>query len=87
MLFLVEIFQLQFIVAALNLIITMVKKFLPPSLSLLVASEPGSPINELGKLIYDKLHDPHWEIRDSALELLLVCTDISFVSKLIRCLY
>lgn len=28
-----------------------------------------------------KLHDLSWEVRDSALELLLVCTEISYVSE------
>lgn len=74
-------FLLQFVIASLNVIAMTVKKFLPPNLSLLLESKPGSSMDELGKLIYMKMHDLSWEVRDSALELLLVCTEISFVSK------
>ncbi|XP_050345857.1 uncharacterized protein LOC126770497 [Nymphalis io] len=69
----------KFVVTALNVIEMTVKKFLPPNLSLLLDSKPGSPMHELGKLIYMKMNDFHWEVRDSALELLYVCTDISFI--------
>ncbi|XP_013172446.1 PREDICTED: uncharacterized protein LOC106121356 [Papilio xuthus] len=69
----------KFVVTALNVIAITIKKFLPPNLSLLMDSKPGSAMHELGKLIYMKLHDFHWEVRDSALELLLVCTEISFI--------
>ncbi|XP_026498986.2 uncharacterized protein LOC113402857 [Vanessa tameamea] len=69
----------KFVVTALNVITITVKKFLPPNLSLLLDAKPGSPMHELGKLIYMKMHDFHWEVRDSALELLYVCTDISFI--------
>lgn len=68
-------------VTALNVISITVKKFLPPNLSLLMESKPGSTMHELGKLIYMKMHDLNWEVRDSALELLYVVTDISFISK------
>ncbi|CAH2037076.1 unnamed protein product, partial [Iphiclides podalirius] len=69
----------KFVMTALNVIAVTVKKFLPPNLSLLMDSRPGSSMHELGKLIYMKLHDYDWEVRDSALELLLVCTEISFI--------
>ncbi|KAG6452134.1 uncharacterized protein LOC115444825 [Manduca sexta] len=69
----------QFIVTALNLIAVTVKKFLPPNLSLLLETKPGSTMHDLGKLIYMKMHDMHWEIRDSALELLHVCTELSYI--------
>ncbi|KAJ2939750.1 hypothetical protein O0L34_g17941 [Tuta absoluta] len=71
--------SVKFIVTALNVIMTTVSKFLPPNLSLLLDSKPGSTIHDLGKLVYMKMHDMHWEIRDSALECLLVCTEISFI--------
>lgn len=71
----------QFVIAALNTITVTVKKFLPPNLSLLLESRPGYAMDHIGKLIYMKLHDLSWEIRDSALELLLVCTEISYISK------
>ncbi|XP_045497369.1 uncharacterized protein LOC123695537 [Colias croceus] len=69
----------KFIVTALNVISTTVKKFLPPNLSLLLDTKPGSSMHEIGKLIYLKMHDINWEVRDTALELLLVCTEISFI--------
>lgn len=69
----------KFIVTALNVITVAVCKFLPPNLSLLMESKPGSAMHDLGRLIYMKMHDLHWEVRDSALELLLVVTEISYV--------
>lgn len=71
----------QFTVTALNVIMVTVKKFLQPNLSLLMESRPGSAIDDLGHLVYAKLQDRSWEVRDSALELLLVCTEISYISK------
>ncbi|KAI5652104.1 hypothetical protein NE865_00442 [Phthorimaea operculella] len=71
--------SVKFIILALNVILTTIWKFLPPNLSLLMESKPGSSIHDLGKLIYMKMHDMHWEIRDSALECLLVCTEISYI--------
>ncbi|XP_072931686.1 uncharacterized protein [Epargyreus clarus] len=69
----------KFVMTALNVITLTVKKFLPPNLSLLLETKPGSCMHELGKLIYMKMHDYNWEVRDSALELLLVCTEISYI--------
>ncbi|GBP68258.1 hypothetical protein EVAR_48624_1 [Eumeta japonica] len=69
----------EFIVAALNLITVTIKKFLPPNLSLLLETTPDSPLNNIGELIYSNMHDINWEIKDSALEMLLVCTEISFI--------
>ncbi|XP_041978711.1 uncharacterized protein LOC121732799 [Aricia agestis] len=69
----------KFVVTALNVISVTIKKFLPPNLSLLQESSPGSPMNDLGALIYLKMSDFHWEVRDSALELLLVCTELSYI--------
>ncbi|KAJ0177423.1 hypothetical protein K1T71_007432 [Dendrolimus kikuchii] len=69
----------KFIVTSLNVIAVSIKKFLPPNLSLLLDSKPGSSMHELGKLMYMKMHDLYWEVRDSALELLHVCTEISYI--------
>ncbi|CAH0579481.1 unnamed protein product [Chrysodeixis includens] len=69
----------KFVVVSLKVIGLTVKKFLQPNLSLLMESKPGSAIDELGKLIYMKMQDRNWEIRDTALELLLVCTEISYI--------
>lgn len=69
-------------ITSLNVIAVTVKKCLPPNLSLLLETKPGSSVHGLGELIYMKMHDINWEVRDSALELLLVVTEISFMSKL-----
>ncbi|CAH0723142.1 unnamed protein product, partial [Brenthis ino] len=69
----------KFVVIALNVIKVTVKKFLTPNLLLLMESKPGTSMDELGKLIYIKMQDFNWEVRDSALELLYVCTNICFV--------
>ncbi|CAH0750609.1 unnamed protein product [Diatraea saccharalis] len=69
----------KFVVAALNVMTETVRKFLPPNLSLLMEAKPGSAMHEIGMLMYMKMHDMHWEVRDSALELLLVCTEIAYI--------
>ncbi|XP_026751634.1 uncharacterized protein LOC113512060 [Galleria mellonella] len=69
----------KFVVTALNILTLTVRKFLPPNLSLLMESKPGSSIHDIGQLIYTKMHDLHWEVRDSALELLFVCTDFAYI--------
>lgn len=69
----------KFVVAALNVMTMTVRKFLPPNLSLLMESKPGSAMYDIGKLIYIKMHDMHWEVRDSALELLHCCTEIAYI--------
>lgn len=69
----------KFIVTSLNVIAITIKKFLPPNLSLLMDSKPGSSMHELGTMIYMKMHDMNWEVRDSALELLHVCTELSYI--------
>lgn len=73
-------FHFQFVVVSLKVIGLTVKKFLQPNLSLLVDAQPGGSIHDLGKLIYRKMQDRHWEIRDTALELLHICTDIAYIS-------
>lgn len=73
-------FPFQFVVVSLKVIGLLVKKFLQPNLSLLVDGQPGGSIHDLGKLIYRKMQDRHWEIRDTALELLHICTDIAYIS-------
>jgi BRCA1-associated ATM activator 1 len=58
-----------------------IKKFLSPNLALLVDNAHTSVIGEVGKNVYEKLHDLNWDIRDSAIELLYVVTDIAEISK------
>ncbi|CAF4845099.1 unnamed protein product [Pieris macdunnoughi] len=69
----------KFVVTALNVISTTIRKSLTPNLSLLLDTKPGSGMHEIGMLIYTKMHDLNWEIRDTALELLLVCTELSLI--------
>ncbi|XP_028162618.1 uncharacterized protein LOC114354432 [Ostrinia furnacalis] len=69
----------KFVLASLGVMTVTVQKFLPPNLSLLMEAEPGSAIHEMGKLMFTKMHDINWEVRDSALELLNVCTEISYI--------
>ncbi|CAK1547430.1 unnamed protein product [Leptosia nina] len=69
----------KFVVTALNVISTTIKKSLTPNLSLLLDTKPGSGMHEIGMLLYLKMHDLNWEIRDTALELLLICTEFSFI--------
>ncbi|CAF4910160.1 unnamed protein product [Pieris macdunnoughi] len=69
----------KFVVTALNVILTTIKKSLTPNLCLLVDTKPGSGLHEIGMLIYVKMHDRIWEIRDTALELLLVCSEFSYI--------
>ncbi|XP_075973891.1 integrator complex assembly factor Brat1-like [Anticarsia gemmatalis] len=65
----------------LDLVDICVKKFLSPNMSLLVESKctQDSTLNEIGGVI--KLYTQHedWEVRDSALNLLNSCTEISFI--------
>ncbi|XP_053620353.1 uncharacterized protein LOC128680898 [Plodia interpunctella] len=69
----------KFVIVSLTVLAFSVKKFLTPNLSLLLESTPGSAVHEIGSLIHLKMNDEDWEVRDSALELLFVCTDISFI--------
>ncbi|KAJ8728372.1 hypothetical protein PYW08_016757 [Mythimna loreyi] len=69
----------KFVVVSLKVIGLTMKKFLQPNLTLLVDAQPGGSIHDLGKLIYRKMQDRHWEIRDTALELLYICTDIAYI--------
>lgn len=58
-----------------------IEHFLAPNLALLVDTLQGSGMEQLGPVIYRKLHDTAWEIRDSALELLASMVQISKMSK------
>ena len=58
-----------------------IEHFLAPNLALLVDTVEGSGMENLGPVIFKKLHDNAWEIRDSALELLSSMVRISETSK------
>ncbi|PZC82243.1 uncharacterized protein LOC110372088 isoform X1 [Helicoverpa armigera] len=69
----------KFVVVSLKVIALTVKKFLQPNLTLLMDSKPGTALHDLGKSIYLKMQDRHWEVRDTALELLQLCTEIAYI--------
>lgn len=50
-------------------------------MALLVDNLDGSGLVSLGPIIVKRLHDPTWEVRDSALELTISIADISQCSK------
>ncbi|XP_055677021.1 uncharacterized protein LOC129786200 [Lutzomyia longipalpis] len=65
------------VVQALQLTQLSIEHFLAPNLALLVDTLKGSAMEGLGKMIFKKLHDNSWEIRDSTLELLSAMVIIS----------
>lgn len=67
----------------LDLVEMSTKKFLSPDMTLLVESKHGSALSEMTSLMQRFIQHEDWEVRDSALSLLLACTDIAFVSKCI----
>lgn len=72
---------LQLVVQALKLTQLSLEHFLPPNLALLVDTLNGSDLVNLGPMILKRLHDNHWEVRDSTLELLSAIASISMISK------
>ena len=54
---------------------------MPPNLALLMNNLEGSPIQDLGSVIMQRLQDPNWEVRDSVLELVHVMASIAVFSK------
>jgi BRCA1-associated ATM activator 1 len=65
----------------LKLIQTSIEHFLAPNLALLMDGLEGSGMEELGPMIYKRLHDMDWEVRDSVLELLHSIVEISSESE------
>lgn len=74
-------FQSQHAVQALQLIQLSIEHFLAPNLALLVDTLQGSGMENLGPVIYKKLHDNAWEIRDSTLELVASMIQLSKMSE------
>lgn len=68
-------------VQALQLLQLSIEHFLAPNLALLVDSLECSGMEQLGPVIYKRLHDTAWEIRDSTLELLASMVQISKTSE------
>lgn len=68
-------------VHALKLTQLSIDQFLAPNLALLMDTLAGSDMQNLGPVIFKRLHDMNWEVRDSALEVLATTASISKISK------
>ncbi|XP_055608655.1 uncharacterized protein LOC129755936 [Uranotaenia lowii] len=64
-------------VLALKLTQLSIEHFLAPNLALLMDNLKGSGLEFVGAIIFKRLHDSNWEVRDSALELLTSIVEIS----------
>lgn len=49
-----------------------------PNLALLIDKTKDSALDQIGPLLINKLHDMNWEVRDSALEILLTISTFSY---------
>lgn len=58
-----------------------VEHFLATNMALLVDTMSGSDMQKLGPIILKRLHDPNWEVRDTAVELLASTAKISMTSE------
>ncbi|RZC33047.1 hypothetical protein BDFB_004776 [Asbolus verrucosus] len=74
----VPTWPMQLVTKALKLVNISITKYMSPNLALLVDRTADSVMAGLGHLLYTKLHDSTWEVRDTALE--VVCT-ISHMSN------
>lgn len=52
-----------------------------PNLVLLIDQTNDSSLNQLGPLLFKKLQDNHWEIRNGALQVLITISELSHSSK------
>ncbi|GJQ72358.1 hypothetical protein Trydic_g3443 [Trypoxylus dichotomus] len=59
------------IIEALKLLNLSISKYMSPNLALLIDKTKDSALDQIGPLLINKLHDMNWEIRDSALEILI----------------
>ncbi|CAH0563702.1 unnamed protein product [Brassicogethes aeneus] len=58
------------VVKALKLVEISISKYMAPNMVLLIDNTNGSTLELMPPLLYTKLHDPSWEVRDSTLEVL-----------------
>ncbi|XP_021713383.1 uncharacterized protein LOC5574692 [Aedes aegypti] len=65
------------VVLALKLTQLSIEHGLSPNLALLMDNIQGSGLEYVGRIIFTRLHDINWEVRDSALELLASVVEIS----------
>ncbi|XP_053698205.1 uncharacterized protein LOC128745209 [Sabethes cyaneus] len=68
---------IKHVILALKLTQLAIEYFLAPNLALLMDDLKGSGLEFVGKVIYKRLHESSWEVRDSALELLASIAEIS----------
>ncbi|KAI4456511.1 brca1-associated atm activator 1 [Holotrichia oblita] len=59
------------VIEALKLLNLSISKYMSPNLALLIDKTQDSALDQIGPLLINKLHDMNWEIRDSALEILI----------------
>ncbi|KAJ8916096.1 hypothetical protein NQ315_004462 [Exocentrus adspersus] len=62
----------KLVVKGLKLIDISISKYLTPNMALLIDNVRDSPMAAVGPMLYAKLHDSSWEVRDTALE--VICT-------------
>lgn len=74
-------FLQQQTIESLKLIQTSIEHFLTPNQSLLMDKLEGSGMEDLGPMMYKRLHDLSWEVRDSVLELIHSIVEISNESE------
>ncbi|CAH2003808.1 unnamed protein product [Acanthoscelides obtectus] len=65
------------VVKGLELVDVAISKYMSPNMALLIDKVHDSVMGLLGPMLYAKLHDVHWEVRDSALEVICTITRIS----------
>lgn len=68
----------KLVVKGLKLVNISIAKYLTPNMALLIDNIQESSMTAVGPLLYAKLHDPTWEVRDSALELLCTISHNAF---------
>lgn len=71
----------QLTVLALKLVQLSIKHFMPPNLALLVNELEDPSMCYIGSVLYQRLHDINWEVRDSTLEVIHEIVVISEFSK------
>ncbi|KAL3273965.1 hypothetical protein HHI36_015387 [Cryptolaemus montrouzieri] len=67
----------RLVIADLNLIKVGINRYMSPDLALLIDGDNNCAIFCLGPILYKKLHDPEWSVRDSALEIVSAIAEAS----------
>ncbi|XP_060521915.1 uncharacterized protein LOC132699297 [Cylas formicarius] len=60
----------RLVVQGLKLLNTAISKYMSPNMVLLIDTPRDSILGHIGPVLYAKCHNPNWEIRDSALEVI-----------------